>query len=56
MSVIILVGIVAVGVVGYGVYQVIKGKKAVTVGNVVTAVKADAAQAETAVKADVKKA
>jgi uncharacterized membrane protein len=51
MSVLAIVGVVVVAVAGYAVYQLVKAKKAVTVGNVVSAVKTDAAAA----KADVKK-
>jgi hypothetical protein len=51
MSLIVIAVVVGVAVVGYAVYQLVKSKKAVTVGNVVTAVKADAS----AVKSDVKK-
>jgi hypothetical protein len=51
MSIIAIVVVVGVVAVGYAVYQLVKSKKAVTVGNVVTAVKTDAA----AVKTDVKK-
>jgi uncharacterized membrane protein len=51
MSVLVVVGVVVVAVVGYAVYQLVKSKKAVTVGSVVSAVKTDVAAA----KADVKK-
>jgi hypothetical protein len=51
VSVIVVVVVVGVAVVGYAVYQLVKSKKAVTVANVVSAVKTDAA----AVKSDVKK-
>jgi hypothetical protein len=51
MSLIVIAVVVGVAVVGYAVYQLVKSKKAVTVGNVVSAVKADAST----VKSDVKK-
>lgn len=51
MSIIAVVVIVGVAVIGYAVYQLVKSKKAVTVANVVSAVKSDAAD----VKSDVKK-
>ena len=51
MSIIAVAVVVGLAIVGYAVYQLVKSKKAVTVGNVVSAVKADAAD----VKSDVKK-
>jgi ABC-type spermidine/putrescine transport system permease subunit I len=45
----VIVGVLAVA--AYAVYQLVKAKKAVTVGDVVSTVKSDAA----AVKSDVKK-
>jgi hypothetical protein len=51
MSLLAIGLVVALAVAAYAVYQLVKAKKAVTVGNVVSAVKADA---ET-VKSDAKK-
>jgi len=51
MSIIIVGGVVAIGVVGLAAYQLFKAKKAVTVASVASTVKSDVA----AVKADVKK-
>jgi len=57
VAVAILVGVLVA--VGYAVYQLVKAKKAVTVANVVTAVKAETSAVKAdavAAKNDIKKA
>lgn len=57
VAVAILVGVLVAA--GYAVYQLVKAKKAVTVGNVVTAVKAETSAVKAdavAAKNDIKKA
>ena len=55
MGIIAVAIVVAVIVAGYAVYQLVKSKKAVTVGNIETTVKADASAVKADVKADAKK-
>jgi hypothetical protein len=55
MSVIVAAVVVGVAVLGYVVYQLVKSKKAVTIGDAVAAVKADASAIKSDVKSDVKK-